>query len=79
VQSQGARETKTRTPRILLPSPIVVRSKGRLEGELALSAFVAGATQASYFILLTWAGERVKAIRDFRYVPYIAAEAEFET
>jgi RNA polymerase sigma-70 factor, ECF subfamily len=50
----------------------------RLEGNLALAAFVAGAPKASYFILLDWDGDRVKAIRDFRYVPYIAAEAEFE-
>ena len=31
-----------------------------------------------YFILLEWDGGRVASIRDFRYVPYIAAEAEFE-
>jgi len=51
----------------------------RLEGELALAAFVGDAAAPSYFILLTWEGDRVKTIRDFRYVPYIAAEAEFET
>jgi len=50
----------------------------RLEGRLALAAFVAGAKAAAYFILITWDGDRVKTIRDFRYVPYIAAEAEFE-
>lgn len=49
----------------------------RLEGELALAAHVAGADEPSYFILLTWEGGRVQAIRDFRYVPYIAAEAEY--
>jgi RNA polymerase sigma-70 factor (ECF subfamily) len=51
----------------------------RLEGELALAAFVPGAATPAYFVLLTWEGDQVKAIRDFRYVPYIAAEAEFET
>jgi RNA polymerase sigma factor (sigma-70 family) len=50
----------------------------RLEGALALAAFVAGGEKASYFILLTWEGGRVKLIRDFRYVPYIVSEAEFE-
>jgi RNA polymerase sigma factor (sigma-70 family) len=50
----------------------------RLEGELALAAFVAGGEKASYFILLTWEGGLVKLIRDFRYVPYIVSEAEFE-
>jgi RNA polymerase sigma factor (sigma-70 family) len=50
----------------------------RLEGQLALAAHVAGASKAGYFILLEWEGGRVQSIRDFRYVQYIAAEAEFE-
>ncbi|HUJ62669.1 MAG TPA: sigma-70 family RNA polymerase sigma factor [Kofleriaceae bacterium] len=47
-----------------------------LEGRLALAAHVAGAARPSYFILLDFADGRVAAIRDFRYVPYVAAEAE---
>lgn len=50
----------------------------RLEGRLVLAAFVGEATTASYFVLLTFAGERVTGIRDFRYVPYVAVEAVFE-
>jgi RNA polymerase sigma factor (sigma-70 family) len=50
----------------------------RLEGRFALAAYPAGATKPAYFILLDWDGERVAAIRDFRYVPYIALEAEYE-
>jgi RNA polymerase sigma-70 factor (ECF subfamily) len=50
----------------------------RLEGELVLAAHVAGATAPSYFILLEWEGGRVTSIRDYRYVPYIAHEAEVE-
>jgi RNA polymerase sigma-70 factor (ECF subfamily) len=50
----------------------------RLEGRLALAAHVGGAERPAYFILLDWEGGRVSAIRDFRYVPYIATEAEFE-
>jgi RNA polymerase sigma factor (sigma-70 family) len=50
----------------------------RLEGQLAFAAFVAGADKPAYFILLEFEDGRVKSIRDFRYVPYIAAEAEFE-
>jgi RNA polymerase sigma-70 factor, ECF subfamily len=50
----------------------------RLEGEFALAAYVAGATSPAYFILLEHESGRVKSIRDFRYVPYIAAEADFE-
>lgn len=51
----------------------------RLEGQLALAAHVAGAAGPSYFILLDWGeGGRVRSIRDFRYVPYVASEAELE-
>lgn len=48
----------------------------RLEGRLALAAHVGGADAPSYFILLDWEGGEVRAIRDFRYVPYIARDAE---
>jgi hypothetical protein len=50
----------------------------RLEGQLALAAYVGQADKPAYFILLEFEGGRVKSIRDFRYVPYIAAEAVFE-
>lgn len=50
----------------------------RLEGQLALSAHVAGAREPAYFILLQFDAERVARIRDFRYVPYISAEADCE-
>jgi RNA polymerase sigma-70 factor, ECF subfamily len=49
----------------------------RLEGRLVLAAYVAGADKPAYFILLEVEAGRVKSIRDFRYVSYIAAEAEF--
>jgi RNA polymerase sigma-70 factor, ECF subfamily len=49
----------------------------QLEGRLALAAYVDGGERPSYFILLAWQDGRVAAIRDFRYVPYIAAEAAF--
>ncbi len=52
---------------------------GRVDGRLALAAHVRGAERPSYFILLEFEGDRVAAIRDFRYVPYIANEAVFET
>jgi RNA polymerase sigma factor (sigma-70 family) len=50
----------------------------RLEGRLVCAAYVAGAPGPAYFILLETAAGSVTAIRDFRYVPYIAAEAELE-
>lgn len=48
-----------------------------LEGRPALAATLPGSTAPSYFILLQWEDGRVTAIRDFRYVPYIADEAAF--
>jgi RNA polymerase sigma factor (sigma-70 family) len=48
-----------------------------LEGSLALAAFDQGATTPSYFILVEWEDGVVMAIRDYRYVPYIASEAEY--
>jgi RNA polymerase sigma-70 factor (ECF subfamily) len=50
----------------------------RLEGRLAFAAHVGGAAAPAYFILVDFEDGRVTSIRDFRYVAYIAAEAEFE-
>lgn len=50
----------------------------RLEGRLVLAAFVGGAEQPSYFVIVDVDGDRVTNIRDFRYVPYIARDAEIE-
>jgi RNA polymerase sigma factor (sigma-70 family) len=47
-----------------------------LDGELVLAATVPGQDRPSYVIRLDWDGGRVQQIRDFRYVSYIAAEAE---
>jgi RNA polymerase sigma-70 factor (ECF subfamily) len=50
-----------------------------LEGREILAAFrVPGDEHPSYFVELTLRDERVTAIRDFRYVPYIAREAAIE-
>lgn len=48
-----------------------------LEGALALAAFEGTGALPCYFILLDWEGGVVKSIRDYRYVPYIATEAEY--
>jgi len=50
----------------------------RLEGQLALAAHDGNAEVPSYFILLAFEGGKVTTIRDYRYVPYIALEAEIE-
>jgi RNA polymerase sigma-70 factor (ECF subfamily) len=50
----------------------------RLEGRFALAVHLRGGDAPSYFILLEVEGGRLALIRDFRYVPYIAAEAVFE-
>jgi RNA polymerase sigma factor (sigma-70 family) len=47
-----------------------------LEGRLALAAHVGGASTPSYFILLELEGDELRLIRDFRYIPYIAEDAE---
>jgi RNA polymerase sigma-70 factor (ECF subfamily) len=50
----------------------------RVEGQLALAIFTPGLPKPSYFILLELEAGRVTFIRDFRYVPYIALEADLE-
>lgn len=50
----------------------------RVEGRPALAVFRSGQAQPSYFIFLEVEAGRVSVIRDFKYVPYIAAEAELE-
>jgi len=47
-----------------------------VDGQIGLAAHVDGAANAAYFILLRWHSGLVTDIRDFRYVDYIAAEAE---
>jgi RNA polymerase sigma-70 factor (ECF subfamily) len=56
----------------------VTLSVVRLEGRLALAATVAGGDKPTYFILVGLDRGQVTSIRDFRYVPYIAAEAAIE-
>jgi RNA polymerase sigma-70 factor (ECF subfamily) len=48
----------------------------RVDGRVALGVYAAEAEKPAYFILLAFEEGRVKTIRDFRYVPYIAREAE---
>jgi RNA polymerase sigma factor (sigma-70 family) len=50
----------------------------RLEGALVLAAFVPARATPAYFIVLAWDGGRVQAIRDFRYVDYVADDADYE-
>ncbi len=51
----------------------------RLEDRLALAAYLGGesATTPTYFILLGWKDGLLQTIRDFRYVPYLAREAQY--
>jgi RNA polymerase sigma factor (sigma-70 family) len=51
----------------------------RLDGrEIIAVLHDPGDTRAAYFVELTLVADRVAAIRDFRYVPYIANEAAIE-
>jgi RNA polymerase sigma-70 factor (ECF subfamily) len=52
---------------------------GLLEGRPALAALTPeSGDRPAYFILVEFDGDRVSAIRDFRYVQYIARDAHFE-
>jgi RNA polymerase sigma-70 factor (ECF subfamily) len=52
---------------------------GLVEGRPAILVFDPNASDAppKYFMLLGWAGDKVAAIRDFRYAPYIIDGAEY--
>ena len=49
-----------------------------LEGGIALAAHLPGIERPAYFVLLEWTDGRVRNIRDYRYVPYVAAEAQVQ-
>jgi RNA polymerase sigma-70 factor (ECF subfamily) len=48
-----------------------------LDGGEVLAVWLGDEARPNYFIALQWQRERVAAIRDFRYVPYIGREAAF--
>lgn len=48
-----------------------------LEGAPAIGVYQGSAEKPAYFILLALEAGKVVSIRDFRYVPYIADEAEY--
>jgi RNA polymerase sigma-70 factor, ECF subfamily len=52
---------------------------GLVEGRAAVLVRDPGdpAARPSYFVLLRWSGERLLAIRDFRYARYVAEAADF--
>lgn len=64
--------------RIPLRASWLLAAVVRSTATLALAAYPAGADRPAYFILLEIEDGRVTSIHDFRYVPYIAAEADFE-
>ena len=48
---------------------------GTLDGRPAIAVYAPPDSPVpGSFVLITWAGDRIDLIRDFRYVPYIAAE-----
>ncbi|MFO0748399.1 MAG: sigma-70 family RNA polymerase sigma factor [Myxococcota bacterium] len=58
--------------------PDVRLQAGRCEGRPCLGLFRGDAATPAYIILVESQGDRVSLIRDFRYVPYLAAELTFE-
>jgi RNA polymerase sigma factor (sigma-70 family) len=59
--------------------PGVRLALGKAEGREVLGVFVSKASaRPDYIISLEWQGDRVSLIRDYRYVPYLAGELDFE-
>lgn len=50
---------------------------GRVEGREAIGVFRGAGTEPVYVVLLESDGEHITLIRDFRYVPYMAADVVF--
>jgi len=51
---------------------------GWVDGVAVVAVFrPASSRQPAYFLRFEWRGERIGAVRDFRYVPYIARDATF--
>lgn len=52
---------------------------GMVEERLGILVYPSDRTTSSpiYFMLLTWEGNRVSAIRDFRYAPHVMAEVQY--
>ena len=63
----------------MAPSTSIAGTPGWLDGREVLAVFRnLGDAQPGYFLEITFAGDQVAAIRDFRYVPYIGREAAIE-
>jgi len=50
---------------------------GEVDGRPAIALVREGSDAPVYFLLIEWADGRIRLVRDYRYVPYIAEEAEF--
>jgi len=51
---------------------------GRVDGVALIAVYrPAASPRPAYFIQLEWQGEHIQRARDYRYVPYIADEAQF--
>lgn len=50
---------------------------GVLDGRLVLAGYWQGAQVPTFFVTLGWEAGQIALIRDFKYVPYIAQDAEF--
>ena len=52
---------------------------GWVDGVAVIAVFrPASSSHPAYFIRIDWRGDRIAHVRDFRYVPYITAEATFQ-
>jgi RNA polymerase sigma-70 factor (ECF subfamily) len=62
----------------LLKTEDIRAEAGFVDGVPAIAMFSPpSSTSPAYFVLLESIGGRISLIRDFRYIPYIAADARF--
>ncbi len=50
---------------------------GEVDGRPAIALVREGSDTPAYFLLIEWADGRIRLVRDYRYVPYIADQAGF--
>lgn len=62
----------------VLKSETIRAELGIVDGVATIAMFrPSSSDQPAYFVLLEWEQDRINLIRDFRYVPYIVADAQF--
>jgi len=61
----------------VMPEEKLRAEPGEVDGAPAIALMREGSDRPIYFLLIEWADGRIRLVRDYRYVPYIAEEAGF--